>query len=478
MPYLIAIERDPKCYKEIQDSWTEVATELNHELMLFKSVEEFNTEFAKPENANKKIALILICLEELQEELKGELKTADDLHYLLQSLKEKYSCELLMSMFNDPVKPLKNTELLPVANIIYKPFDATILKEHTRFALMPAKQVKTQYVHTTQTETIIESLKKFKMLELSEFGMKIDKKFPLDPNKSYKFYHPVFSHRKNQHVWARMIHETETHYELFFSQIQTAVLSQVRKRIASSGSKVKNPQWHGLSDTNTQKTLKVVLQTDEVSAKAFKDILERNFKNLSFITSAEFDTTTPIEADVLISELKYDENMLTNQFVNRPVVFRIFDENLTRLELKPRFEVEYLRLEKPVDRVVLVKMFRLLYPHLEIGGDEILQVTAQINETTALAEVIKIKEFSEAAMLFADKFVYPVDAVIEISLPQEDENFLQEVIGKVHFVSERPAPDGLTLQQFVLYGMKDEYLKTMRLWSLQKHIEKNSKNSA
>lgn len=476
MPYLIAIERDPKCYKEIQDNWTEVATELNHELMLFNSVEEFNTEFSKPENSNKIIALILICLEELQEELKGDLKTADDLHGVLQSLKERYKCELLLSMFNDPVKPLKNTEQLPVANVIYKPFDVTILKEHTRFALMPGKQVKTQYVHTTQTETIIESLKKFKMLELSEFGMKIDKKFPLELNKSYKFYHPVFSHRKSQHIWARMIHETADHYELFFSQSPTAVLSQMRKRIAA-GNKVKNPQWHGLSESNTQKALTVALQTDDQVAQTLRDILNRNFKNLTFIAAADFDPNTPVEADVLITEMKYEEAQLTSQFVKRPLVIRIYDENLTRLELKPRLEVEYLRLEKPVDRVCLVKMFKLFYPHLEIAGEEILQVTAQIGEVTALAEVIKIKEFSEAAMLFGDKYVYPVDAVIEIALPQEDENSLQEVIGKVHFVNERPAPDGLTQQQFVLFGMKDEYLKTMRLWSLQKHIEKNSKNN-
>lgn len=517
MGYLVAIERDPKCFKEIQESWSEVTVELNHEMSLFTSLAEFeafqkelnaeieaeNAALENPDNTEnpeasekqpdkkplKKPVLILISIEEL----KLVLPETEDLAAKIQHLKTQYECEVMLTLFNDPVKPIKNIEQLPVGNVIYKPFDLTILKEHTRFALMPAKLVKTQHVHTTQTETIIEHLKKFMLLEVSEFGFKIDKKHKLEKNKAYKFYHPIFSHRKAQHIWARMIQETDQHYELFFCQNTNAVLSQIRKHIASSKTKAKDPVWQGLSE-NTQTALKIAIQTDEKTSATIQEVLGRNFQNLTFIT--DFDTNSKpapsaeaateessapktIEADVLITEIKHSDTSLQAQFTNMPVVIRLFDENLTRLELKPRLELEYVRMEKaadrPLDRSLLIKTFRLLYPKL-IATDEILQLTSIVNEITALAEVIKIKEFSEAAMLFSDKYIHELGEVIEIALPQEDENHLQEIKGKVHFVSEKPESDKLTLQQFVLFGMKDEYLKTMRLWSLQKHIEKNKKD--
>lgn len=478
MGYVVAIERDPKCFKEIQDSWSEVTVELNHEMSLFSSLTDFQEFMTDPENESKKPLLILIAIEELR----LLLPETEDLETKIQKLKELYGSEIMISLFNDPVKSIKNIETLSVRNVLYKPFDLTILKEHTRFALSHGKLVKTQHVHTTQTETIIEHLKKFTLLEVSEFGFKITKKYPLEKNKAYKFYHPIFSHRKTQHIWARMINETDTHYELFFCQNTNAVLSQIRKHIASSKNKVKTPQWIGVSD-NTQTNLKIALQTDEKTAEAIQEVLNRYYQGLTFINCLDVgsadassgSSTTLIEADVLITDIKHSDSSLQTQFSNQPLIIRLFDENLTRLELKPRLEVEYLRLEKPADRSVLIKLFHLLFPKIAVS-DEVLQLTAVVNEITALAEVIKIKEFSEAAMLFSDKHIHELGEVIEIALPQEDENHLQEVIGKVHFVSEKPEQDKLTLQQFVLFGMKDEYLKTMRLWSLQKHIEKNQKD--
>ena len=110
------------------------------------------------------------------EEIKGDLITS------LNELKTQYKCQVLLTMFDDPLKPLKKASTIPVQNIIYKPFDLTILKEHTRFAISLGKKIKTLYVHTTQVETAIESIKKFKIKEFSEFGFKIEK------NYYYEYY--------------------------------------------------------------------------------------------------------------------------------------------------------------------------------------------------------------------------------------------------------------------------------------------------
>lgn len=461
---MIAIENDPKCYKEIQQNWVDVAKELGHEILLFQSLEDFNTDFAKPENINKVILLILLS----SDLIKGDLITG------LESLRTKYKCDLLLSLFDDPLKPMKATEALPIHNIIYKPFDLTILKEHTRFAINKGQKLKPLFVHTTQANTVIESLKKFKILQLSEFAFKIDKAHKLEINKSYKFYHPLFSDKKNQHAWGRIINSAPDYYELIFCKTNTSVLNQLRRRIATSKQKVRDPNWIGLSE-NKQTTLKVaLLMSDENITQSLQELLTRNFKELSFILSKDLVPKEKIEVDVVITEIAYDVKSLDLQFTKRPMVIRVFEKELERAPLEASFEIEFVQIEKPIDRALLVKIIKLCFPLLQENDEEIQRITIQLDEVTSLAEIINIQEFSEAAISFTDKVPYKLGDIIEIALPQEDENNLQKIRAKVNFVSEKPSSDKekLYAQQFVLYGMKDEYLKLIRLWALQRHIAK------
>lgn len=464
MPYLVAIERDPKCYKEIQENWSELARELGHEVLLFNSMDEFNTEISKPENTNKIILLMSVAAEEI----KGDFAAG------LAALKTKHKCDVLLTMFDDPLKPLRKQESLPVANVIFKPFDLTILKEHTRFAIMSGQKIKTQFVHTTQVETQIESLKKYKILQLSEFGFKIEKNHPLEKNKAYKFYHPLFANKKNMHLWARLLGEDENSYELIFCQSVGVVLSQLRKKVASAPQKVKAPVWKGVPENN-KPFITVALQIpDEAVSSSIQELLSRNYKDMTFILNAGIDPKVPIEADLLITDVPYEANSLDAQFKGiKPVVIRLYDDVLNRADLETRFELEFVRMEKPVDRALLVKTIRVLFPAIVEGDEAIQLITAQTDEITSLSEVIKIQEFSEAAISFSDAHKYEIGQILDIALPQDDEANLQEIKAKIHYASEKPNQDKVYTYQFVLFGMRDEFLKIIRLWSLQKHIERN-----
>lgn len=464
MPYLIAIESDPKCHKEIKENWADLTKELGHEVLLFKSLAEFTTEFEKADNVNKTILLILVRYEELNK--------ADPTKHI-NELRAKHKCEILLSVFEDPMRPLKKSSQLPVRNIIYKPFDLTILKEHTRIALFHGQRVRTQFVHSTQVNAEIESLKKFRILQLSEFGFKLDKLNKLELNKPYKFYHPLFSNKKQQHIWAKLSSETDKEYELYFCQMPNTVLSQIRKKVATTSQKVKFPIWTG-SEVNDQFKLTVVIQlNDEPTVKALEDLLNRNFKNITFVPSKDLDPKQKATIDVLITETEYEAKTIETQFTQKPHIIRVYDKDLTRHEVESRFEVEAMRVEKPLDRAYLVKIFKILFPAL-LGKEEIQRITVQMDELTSQSDVIKIQEFSEAAILFTDTVKHNIDEIMEIALPQDDEANLHEMKGKLHFVAEKYNNDKEKLyqQQMVLFGMKDEYLKIIRLWALQKYIER------
>lgn len=464
MPYLIAIEADPKSHKEIRESWAEVSKELGHEVLLFRSLAEFSAEFSKPDNINKILLLILLNIDELNK--------ADPAKHI-EELKATHKCEIMLSIFEDPLKPLKKSSELPVRNIIYRPFDLTILKEHTRIALFHGQRVRTQFVHSTQVNAEIEAIKKFKILQISEFGFKLDKKYPLEKNKAYKFYHPLFANKRQQNIWARMVSETETEYELFFCFMPTVVLSQIRRKVATSTNKVKHPIWTG-SEVNDQFQLRVLIQvSDEQTVKSVEDLLGRNFKNISFVNTKEIDPKTKSQVDVVITDVEYDTKTLENQFTAMPVIIRVYDKDISRAELVARFEIETIRVEKPLDKAFLVKIFKIIFPAL-LGKEEMQRITIVLNEPISLTQIIKIQEFSEAAILFSDTTKYNLDQMLEIAMPQEDEANLHEMFAKIHYVAPNfnNEKEKLYQQQFVLFGMKDEYLKIIRLWALQKYIER------
>jgi hypothetical protein len=260
---------------------------------------------------------------------------------------------------------------------------------------------------------------------------------------------------------------------MHFCQSVGVVLSQLRKKVASSKSKVNSPVWVG-ANANKQVALTIALQiSDEAVANSTQELLARNFKDLTFIANSDINPKQKISADVLITDVVYEENTLDVQFSKRPLTIRIYDDAPKRADLEKRFELEFIRIEKQLDRSFLVKVIYNLFPKLIENEEEIQKVTALIEDNISLSEVIKIQEFSEAAISFSDPHKYDLGLIMNIALPQEDEINLQEFKAKIHYVSEKPNPDKVYLYQFVLFGMKDQFLKNIRLWALQKHIEKN-----
>lgn len=472
MGYLIAVEHDPKCIRELTEAWQEVAKQLGHELMICPNLAELRAEMQKSERQSLPAVLLLVSLEELKIDEKKSDVAAE-----VEKLKAEFKCDVMVSCFDDPLKPHKKSDLWPVNNIIYKPFDLTILKEHTRFALHHSKKIRTLYVHNAQIESEVEVIKKFQLLELSEFSFKVDKKYPLKPGQVCKFYHGLFSNKKSQHAWVRVVNETPEHYELLFCQSIAVVLGQIRKRVAASTQKVKNPHWAGRADVANQ-TLHITLQlNDEKTVQAAQELLSRNFQNLSFTLPAEIDNSKKIKTDVLLTDVEYTPSQLESQFESAPLVIRFFENPVTeRQQIEKLLQSETLRFEKNFDRAHLVKAFKALFPQL-VAAEEIQILSALMNEPISLSEVAKVQEFSEAAVLMTRSEHQPLNEMIELALPQEDESNIREIKAKVHYSSDKPADKGLFEQQLVLYGVRDEVLKQIRLWSLHQHIAKNNKGA-
>lgn len=466
MGCLVAIETDPKCCKEIEESWKDISKENAHSVHIFKSLTDFAVEFSKPENSAKLVLVLMVSHESLGKEPEKQLT----------ELKEKYKCEVLLSLFDDPLKPIKNLDNYPVHNVIYKPFDLTIFKEHTRFSIFPNQNIKTQYVHTTSSKNKFELLKKFKITQLSEIGFKIEKNFILDLNKHYKFYHPLFLNKKQQSAWAQVVYEDATHYELIFSLLGNTPLSQIRKRVAASTHKVKSPNWHWI-EKNKKFAIKIYLQLDdEAISKSLEELILRNFKEIQVIHKKQVKPNEKIQTDIAITEANYDKNSLKSDFTEPPKIIRLFPDLISNRDvLESRFEYETYRIEKPADKSFLVKAIRTLFPSVK-ENEPFQLVTVHMEEYVTLSEEILVTEFSEAGITFNYPKSIPSSELLKIALPQDDETQIKEMKAKIHFVSPNMDNEKLYLHQTILFAMKDELLKLMRLWTLQIHIKKNKQS--
>lgn len=468
MGCLVAIETDPKCCKEIEESWKDISKEHGHTVHIFKSLSDFSTEFLKPEFSAKNVLVLMVSQEKLGPEPEKQLA----------ELKTKYKCEVLLSLFDDPLKPIKNLENYPVHNIIYKPFDLTIFKEHTRFSIFPNQNIKTQFVHTTISKNKFELLKKFKIVQLSEISFKIEKNFPLEMGKHYKFYHPLFLNKKQQSAWGQVVGEDATHYELIFTQLGNTPLSQIRKKVAGSAHKVKSPNWRWC-EANKKFAIKIYLQLDdEATVKSFQELIERNFKDVQVVHKKQFKPNEKVQCDIVITEANHEKNSIKNDFTGDiPKIIRIYsDANATKREvIESRFEYETYRIEKPADKSFLVKAIRTLFPSVK-ENEPFQLVTVHMEEYFTLSEEISVVEFSEAGITFHYPKMISPDEVLKIALPQEDETQIKEMKTKIHYVNQNINEEKMYLHQTILFGMKDELLKLMRLWTLQIHIKKNKQD--
>lgn len=457
MSFIVAIEPDPKTVKFINEALSELSKILNYKVIVSTDLNAFKTEWAKPEYKDKLIVLMIINAESV----------ATNTPEAITALKDSYKCDILISLFDDP-KFSKNAHTWPIQNLLYKPFDLTILKEHTRFALMKNKKVQTQYVHTTRSKAEIESLKKLKAIHLTETGFKIAKTQPLNIGNVYKFYHSLFANNKQQHIWGRVVSESDASYELTFAQLNPVILSAIRKKIVGAPTKVKNAVWTGRNTVNLTNIIICLNLSEEGQNATIADLLQRNFDDISFVDKKDLKGRARI--DLLISDVQYEKRQLENSFEpNLTYIRLITNKAIKRVDLEERFSAEVLRLEKPLDKAILVKMIKQLFPLLrEKEAQQV--ITIGFEEPLMLSTLIEVEEYSEAAVGFQQATPILIDTILDITLSQEDESLLKEMKAKVHYVDAVPNSNGVYYHQMILYGMKDEFLKLIRLWTLQRHI--------
>lgn len=466
MPLICIIENDPKTMKDLVDCLGPVAPEFKADIKSFKSFEEIEKYKTTEEFQTNSVQLLIVNLDLI----KPPYETS------LQLLKNNYKTDLILTSFDDPMKPLKNIDKWPVQNIIYKPFDLAILKEHTRFALIKDQMAKTVAVHSSKEKSAIEKIRKLKVHAMSDFGFQFTSDSDFFVGHAYKFYHPVFLDKKKQHIWARVVAKNDKTYDLVFCYMQVPITAQVRKRISSVTAKLKNVKWSADITKIPPVKVKVTLQmTNPEDNDKLKDFFSRKYPEIEVVVAPAQLDSQKLQSDVFISDIEYDIKKFEAVFPRRPIYFRMGEAYRNREHAIQMLAFETARFVGPIDRPLMGKIIHAYFPFLkEVDPNPVPWIS--IDDLAFLqTDMIEVEQLSEAALTYDRGSKLELGSFQEFTVPQEDETDLTLMTGRVQFVDPNQTGEKLWKHQIVFYGVRDSMLKLIRLWMLQMHIQKQQK---
>ncbi len=466
--FICAIESDSKLVDAIKTATAQLSLDFDLNFVQKNNLQELDQYLSDKEHKDQKMTLLILSRE--------SLTTIDA--QTLSDIQKKYNSYLILTVFEDPLRPLKKTETWPVENIIYKPFDPAILQEHLRFALIKNEKIKTTAVHSSSEKNYIEKIRRQNFLQLSEFGFTIETTVTYTLNQPYKFYHLSFVDQKKSSQWVKPISKTDHIYEFIFCAPTTSVTTILRQKGAESKNKLKTAKWSGFEKNKTITEPKIVINMNETEDfEKLKDYFSRKFKKAHVFQIPEGQIKDKLDCDLLISEKDFSAEQINTLFKNPPMIFRITSDSLPqRTDIEKLLSHETVRLPKPLDRNYFGRMFMSYFPNC-IESDSTPANWFPNLDPALHSEMIEVSELSEAAFTYQNEIQFKRGDYQEFALTQDDENELRPIKSKIQFVDTTPDADKKYLHQIVFFGIRDDLLKKLRLWMLQTHIDHKKSGS-
>lgn len=460
MPYLCVIESEAKSLSELKQAAESLASESKLEFISFSTLQDL--EKHKSNESEFVIDLMVICAEAL---VSVSLEK-------LQSIKDQYQTRIVLTSYEDTAKPMKGIEKWPIENLIYKPFDQPILQEHLKFALIKDSKVKVTAVHTFKDKLKIEKMRRFKFLALSDFSFKINTTSQFSFEKIYKFYHPLFESDKKQSVWARLVYQNSEEHEFVICNYSKILMTQLRKKILTAKEKVKKVNFEGMHKLQAGSKIQVGVQlVDEAEIEKLADFFRVRFPEIELQRIIYHQNQIPdkhsYNLNLVISDHKMSKDDLQKKFGTEALYFFLTQHQEV-------IEDETVQFYHQIDRFYLARMIKTYFPKTkDLDETHIDWITSDSDLLSS--EMIEVYDFSEAAFCYDRPTILPKGNYQEFTLPIEDESEISVLKAHIHFVNENKSDQDMYPHQVVFLGIRDNWLKKIRKWMLEQHIDKKQK---
>ena len=402
---------------------------------------------------------------------------------------------LIVTAFDEPNFRIKTYEDKVISNVIYKPFDRLILIQNIANAIAGHHLVKDNVVHLQKTKAMIEMLKDVTMESISELGFTSVSDRELTVGSSSKYYANIFIGSKTRSVTA-VVRKCEAHPEnpqlflttLDFFGLEIEQISNIRKLLKD---KIK---------TNRKKNETIVepardhhfvfVEADEQFTpdifasfeRRFERIFIQKFKDLHTLINEYKRQSFPIDGIFFVGRCFEGKpgpliDTLWGVIGSKIPVFHVSDVHVSdadKKELASHFTDLFFI---PYDKAHINSRMHVVYPQLGVKEEPMSLSLVEFRHQLKAANPIEITEVSEAGLVMKYYRPIPVGDFREFILWMPNEIDIPLIFGTNNFTEDDKNTKGNYFNHFVFFGMKDIYLKHIRVWIRDNYVHTKEKAS-
>lgn len=294
MDYVFVLEDDPLYRRQIQKALADINPLMG--IKFFHDLEDFYgwikgimAEGARPwaegdEKDSGRVRMIVSRCEFIGHERLELLYKVRDLFVRRGMSPAEEPCTFVLTAFDDPGFQIAQYQNPIIYNILFKPFDELILREHLSFALGGRMKPKEFGLTNQKIQTVVEMLKTVDMESFSDIG------FTSRSNKAFelgyvsKYYGEAFASEKSNSVFARLAkcqphpqYPNEFQLEFQFYGNDSSQISAIRRRIRGKD-RHHAPERHPPKAPTIDSPVFVVVEPRDADFESIAGTLRRKIK--------------------------------------------------------------------------------------------------------------------------------------------------------------------------------------------------------
>lgn len=447
------------------------------------------------------LSLVIAKYEFFGKKNMGLIKRARDFFLRKKMCSEQAPTALVLTAFDSPDFDIALVEERIINNVIFKPFDKLILKQHLEFAITGRQPLTTATVASYKINSTIEMLKEVNLHTLNEIGFSTLNNQNIEIGAFRKYYNEAFVTDEKRSAYAQCVSSKETAPNTFLCEFQffgldNKQISEIRRKILQT----KNPDTEPLHHSVEQKIRVLLLDEEGHIAKEIESFLELKFTNVeifhySAITQllsdlSDKDTIQKRELppgfdmvianyDVFIVEKEKRWEMIKQALTDRHKKYTYPESNIP-LYLISRMKIPLDEMRHfpqwvreiffyPLDKNYMTRKLLKADPRFS-NKEQIFLSSIKDQTPLKVANPVEITQISEAGLILKYYRQMSIGAFREFILWRPQELQTPEITGTVNYTEKAEGQD-YYLNHFVFFGMKDHYLKHIRLWLLDAHIK-------
>lgn len=459
-------------------------------------------------SASHELRLVIANNESLGTKNMNLVERARDFFIRKKMCSEFEPTALILTAFDSADFDISLAEKRIINNVIFKPFDKLILKQHIEYALSGRQPLDSLTVAAMKIHSTLEMLKELAPPSLSEIGFTTINNGEIKTGAIAKYYSESFKTDNKKSVFAyckscKPINEKEYLCEFRFFGIDNKQISQVRLNILQNKShetaEIKNS--HG-------KTLPILIfDEDQPGSLELKNYLLEKisnaevyiYSNYSQLLSDLADKDTvhrqhlPQTFEIVFANYELFEsekdkrwNSICDYFKDRAKKYGKSASDLPKLYLKSKKQMQMDTIKEltswasdlfftPFDKSYLLK--KILSQHSTALNKQSVSLASVLDTyDMKVANPVEITQISEAGLVLKYHRAMSIGSFREFILWRPNESETPEIIGTVNFTEKGKDQAEFILNHFVFFGMKDLYLKHIRLWLREAYIKSKDQN--